>query len=121
MKHSVGKTLTAGATTTIFTVPMGYKAEVSLLFISNHSGSNKNVTAYWEHAHDTSHKIYIIDNLTLNSHGSGGVSYVQFSDASIVMQQGDKMVVTTEAGSNMSCIVTFDLRKESNIVAFDGE
>jgi len=121
MKHSIGLTLTAGATTTIFTVPMGYKAEVELLFISNHSGSSKTVTAYWEHAHDTSHKIYIIDGFTLNSHGSGSVSYVQFSDATIVMQQGDKMVITPEAGSNMSCIVTFDLIKEINTVAFAGE
>ena len=121
MKHSVGKTLTAGATTTIFTVPMGYKAEVSLLFISNHSGSSKNVTAYWQHAHNIAHKIYIIDDFTLNGHGSGSVSYIQFSDASIVMQQGDSMVITTESGSDMSCIITFDLYKESATVVFDGE
>jgi len=115
MKHSVGKSLTAGVATTIFTVPNGYKAEVSLLFISNHSGSSKNVSAYWEHAHDASHQIYIIDDFTLNSHGSGSVSFVQFSDATIIMQQGDKMVVTTAAGSDMSCIITFDLYKENTV------
>ena len=116
MKHSVGKQLTAGATTTLFTVPNGYKAEVSLLFISNHSGNNKTITAYWQHAHDIDHKIYIMEDNNLDAR-----NFIQFSNASIVMQSGDSMVLTCEAGSEMSAIATFDLRKEPQTVAFAGE
>ena len=116
MRHSVGKRLTAGVDNTIFTVPAGYKAEVSLLFISNLDANNKTVSAYWQHAHDITHKIRIIDLYPMSSH-----SFIQFSDGAVVMQQGDSMVVTPEAGATQDCIITFDLRKEPQTVAFDGE
>ena len=48
-------------------------------------------------------------------------SFVQFSQGSVVLQQGDSFVVQPEAGATQSCIVTFDLRKEPQTVAFDGE
>jgi hypothetical protein len=116
MKHSVGKLLAAGATTTLFTVPAGYKAEVSLLFISNHSGNNKTIGAYWQHAHDIDHKIIIMEDNNLDAR-----DFIQFAGASIIMQAGDSIVLTTEAGSAMSAICTFDLKKEPQTVAFEGE
>jgi hypothetical protein len=116
MKHSVGKQLTAGAANTLFTVPNGYKAEVSLLFISNHTGNNKTISAYWQHAHDASHQIRIIDGYLL-----AATEFIKFDGSTVVMQSGDSMVLTPEAGSAMSAICTFDLRKEPQTVAFDGE
>lgn len=116
MRHSVGKQLTAGVANTIFTVPNGYKAEVDMLFISNLDANNKTTTAYWQHAHDAAHQIKIIDSYPMSSH-----SYLQFSTGTVVMQQGDSFVVTPEAGATQSCIITFDLRKEPQTVAFDGE
>jgi hypothetical protein len=114
MKHSIGITLPAATTTTVFTVPNGYVAEVDMLFISNHSGNNKTVSAYWQHAHDPSHQIYIIDGYPLAAKG-----FVQFSDGSVVFQQGDSLKVAPETGSDMSVIVTFDLRKEAQILTFN--
>lgn len=116
MKHSVGITLPAGTATTVFTVPKGYVAEVDMLFISNHTGNNKTVTAYWKHAHNPAHQIRIIDGYPL-----GAKQFVQFSDGSVIFQQGDSLVVTPEAGSDMSVIVTFDLRKETQILTFGDE
>ena len=116
MRHSVGKQLTAGVANTIFTVPQGYKAEVDMLFISNLDANNKTTTAYWQHAHDPSHEIKIIDSYPMASH-----TFLQFSNGSIVMQQGDSFVIQPEAGATQSCIITFDLRKEPQTVAFDGE
>jgi hypothetical protein len=123
MRHSVGKLLTAGVANTLFTVPMGYKAEVSLLFISNHTGgqgqgahAGKSVSAYWQHAHNINHKIIIIDEYAL-----AATEFIKFNDATVVMQSGDSMVLTPESGSEMSAIATFDLRKEPQTVAFDGE
>jgi len=37
------------------------------------------------------------------------------------MQSGDSLQVLTESGSEMSVIASFDLRKEPQTVAFDGE
>ena len=116
MKHSVGKRLTAGVTNTVFTVPAGYKAEVDMLFVSNLDANNKTVTVYWQHAHDITHKIRIIDSYPMAAH-----TFLQFTGGSIVMQQGDSMVIEPQAGAVQDCVITFDLRKEPQTVAFDGE
>jgi hypothetical protein len=115
MKHSVGKVIQPATLTELFKVPAGYKAEVSTLFASNHTGNNKFITLYWQHAHDINHKIYIVTDYVINAN-----NYLQFSD-SMVMQSGDSIQVLTEAGSDMSVIASFDLRKEQAVLAFDGE
>ena len=115
MKHTVGKIIQPATLTELFKVPAGYKAEVSTLFASNRQGNNKTVSIYWQHAHDIDHKIYIITEYVLNAN-----DYVQFSD-SMVMQSGDSIQVLTEAASLMNVMASFDLRKELQTVAFDGE
>ena len=110
MKHSVGKTLTAGTANTVFVVPTGYKAIVYMLFISNLDANNKTTTAYWLHAHDPSHEIYIIDNYPMAAH-----SFIQFSNGEVVFQAGDSLIVTPEAGATQSVMVTFDLVKEASV------
>lgn len=115
MKHSVGKVITPDTLTELFKVPAGYKAEVSTLFASNHQGNNKTITLYWQHAHDITHKIYIVTDYVINAN-----NYLQFSD-SMIIQSGDSIQVLTEAGSEISVIASFDLRKEAQTVAFDGE
>ena len=107
MKHSIGLTIPANTPTTVFTVPQGYVAELSLLFLSNHTSSSKQVSVWWEHAHDPSHDIYIVFQKSLNSK-----DYLQFSDGTVVMQQGDALKMTTETASDYTILVTFDLRKE---------
>jgi hypothetical protein len=115
MKHSVGKVIQPATLTELFKVPAGYKAEVSTLFASNHTGNNKFITLYWQHAHDINHKIYIVTAYVINAN-----NYLQFSD-SMVMQSGDSIQVLTETASDMSVIASFDLRKEQAVLAFDGE
>ena len=115
MRHSVGKVIQPDTLTELFKVPAGYKAEVSTLFASNHTGNNKTITLYWQHAHDINHKIYIVTAYVVHAN-----NYLQFSD-SMIMQSGDSIQVLTEAGSDMSVIASFDLRKEQAVLAFDGE
>ena len=115
MKHTVGKVIQPATLTELFKVPAGYKAEVSTLFASNHTGNNKFITLYWQHAHDINHKIYIVTAYVINAN-----NYLKFSD-SMVMQSGDSIQVLTEAASEMSVIASFDLRKEQAVLAFDGE
>lgn len=116
MRHSIGKELTAGVENVVFTVPAGFKAEISLLFISNHTGNNKTVSALWQHAHDPLHRIYIVDGFLL-----AATEFVKFDGSTLVMQSGDSLRVTTEVDSAMSVIVTFDLYKEAGTFAFEGE
>lgn len=115
MKHSVGKTITTtGSDVELFTVPQGYVAEVTTLFVSNTSGSTATVSIFWQHYHDATHQIYIINGKSLNSK-----DYLQFSDG-LVMKSGDSMWVNIGT-SGISFIATFDLRKEFPMYTFDGE
>ena len=103
-EYSVGKTIPAATETTLLTVPEGYCAHMSLAFISNHSGNNKTFSMWWEHAHDVTHDIYIIDGRTFVLG-----EFLQFSGTKIVLQAGDKIKVLSEAASDFSTIITFDL------------
>ena len=116
MKHSIGITLAAATPTTVFTVPLGYVAELTFLYIYNNTGSTKTVSAYWEHAHNVSHQIDLLSDVSINSK-----TIILYDTLSVVLNQGDKLVATTETGSDMSIIVTFDLRKEIFPLTFDGE
>ena len=109
MKQSVGKQLTAGTANTLFTVPAGYKAIVSMLFISNLDANNKTTSAQWHQA-DTSTNIYIIQQYPMASH-----TYIQFSNGELVLQSGDSMVITPEAGATQSALATFDLIKQGTV------
>ena len=116
MKHSIGISLPAATNTTVFTVPLGYVAELTYLYIYNDTGSTKTVTAYWQHAHNPAHQIKLLSGVSVTSKAT-----VQFSDLSIIFNQGDILVVNPETGADMSVIVTFDLRKEIFPLTFDGE
>lgn len=112
MMHSVGRTVPASTDTTLFTVPNGYVAHLSMVFVSNTSGSTGSMTFHWEHAHNTLHKIYILNGYSLSSK-----NYVQFSNGIVVMQSGDKLVFnpTTE----MNVIATFDLLQRPPLYTFE--
>jgi hypothetical protein len=100
---TVGKNLTAGSATTIYTVPKGCKAIATLLFISNYGGTTKGVTASW-HDHSTSTSVVIAGAVSLNAG-----SYLQFSQGRMVMDEYDYVTVTPEAGASMSVIFTMEI------------
>lgn len=114
MKHSIGKTIPAATDTTLFVVPPGYVAHVSLVFISNTSGSTGSVTFHWEHGHDASHKIYILNSKTISSK-----DYLQFSEGLLIMKEGDSLIFNPT--NEMNVIVTFDLLQRQPLYTFDGE
>lgn len=99
---SVGVNPTAGATTVVYTVPTGYYAKFNLLYLHNTGGSTKSITIQW---YDSSAATYI-DILTSVSYASK--TYTQFDNAYVVMEEGDRLVVTPEAGSAFSLIATFE-------------
>jgi hypothetical protein len=105
---TVGKNLTAGSANMIYTVPKGCKAIATLLFIANGGGTTKGVTAGW---HDVS------EGSTIIIAGSSSLlagSYLQFSDGRMVMDEGDYLTVTPEAGSTMSCIFTVEIHQNTS-------
>jgi hypothetical protein len=100
--RSVGFNLTAGAANTIYTCPDNFIAKMNLLFVSNHGGNNKIVSIEW---HDVSAgaSYYIVGGYVLSANG-----YIKLDGSYLVLNPGDHLVVTPEAGSNMSTTVSVE-------------
>ena len=101
---SVGISPTAATLTTVYTVPTGYYAKFTVMYIHNTGGSTKHITVAWNDASaSTSYDILTQYNFTSKQ-------YLQFDgSAYIVLEEGDKIQITTEAGSTFSFLATFEV------------
>jgi hypothetical protein len=106
---SVGLNLTAATATTVYTVPIGYYAKWTLMYLFNNTGSTKSITAHW-HDHSASANIYVHNG----SIAAG--SYVRMDGgAYVIIEEGDTVVLQSEAGSTFSTICTFELYKKEGV------
>lgn len=102
---SVGATPTAGSTSTLYTVPTGYRALWNLTYIHNTSGSTKHITLTW---YDSSAAVSydLLSQYTFNAK-----DYLKLDGGSyIVLEEGDQVRVTPEAGSAFAVAMTFVLK-----------
>jgi hypothetical protein len=100
---SVGVSPTAAVDTTVYTCPRGYYSKFTVMYIHNTGGSTKHITVQW---FDSSANT-TLDILTQYNFSSK--NYLQFDgNAYIVLEEGDKIKITTEAGSTFSFIATFE-------------
>ena len=94
---------TAATLTSVYTVPTGYYAKMSVMFIHNTSGSNKHITVQWTDA-SSSTTYDILSQYTISAK-----TYVLFDGgAYIVLEEGDQIKITTETGSTFTFIGTFE-------------
>ena len=100
---SVGVNPTAATLTTVYTVPTGYYALFTLMYLHNTTGSTKTITVQWYDASATTS--YDI----LTSYSMGSKDYLKFDGSYIVMEEGDQFRVTTESGSTFSLLATFEV------------
>ena len=106
---TVGLNLTANTLTTVYTVPTGYYAKWNLMYLFNNTGSTKSIAVYW-HDSSASTDIYVMDS------GVASKTYVRMDGgAYVVMEAGDTVMMTSEAGSSFSTICTFELFKKEGI------
>jgi hypothetical protein len=100
---SVGVSPTAAVDTTVYTCPKGYYAKFTVMYIHNTGGSTKHITVQWYDASANT----TLDILTQYNFTSK--NYLQFDgNAYIVLEEDDKLKITTEAGSTFSFIATFE-------------
>lgn len=100
---SVGVNPTAGVLTTVYTVPTGYYAKFTVMYIHNTGGSTKHITVQWIDS-SASATYDILTQYTL-----AAKNYLQFDgNAYIVLEEGDSIKITTESGSSFSFIATFE-------------
>jgi hypothetical protein len=104
-EYSVGATPTAGATSTLYTVPTGYRAIWNLSYLHNTSGSTKTCTLSWFDS-SASATYDILSSYTFTSK-----DYLKFDGgAYVVLEEGDQVKVTPESGSTFTVILTFVLK-----------
>jgi hypothetical protein len=102
--ESVGVSPTAATLTTVYTVPTGYYAKFTVMYIHNTGGSTKHITVQW---YDSS-KALTLDILT--AYNLTTKQYLQFDGAAyMVLEEGDRIQITTEAASSFSFIATFEV------------
>jgi hypothetical protein len=100
---SVGVSPTAAVDTTVYTCPTGYYAKFTVMYIHNTGGSTKHITVQWFDASANT----TLDILTQYNFTSK--NYLQFDgNAYIVLEEGDKIKITTESASSFSFIATFE-------------
>jgi hypothetical protein len=100
--RSVGANLTAGVSNTIYTCPNNYTAKVVLLLVSNGTSGNKTVTLEW-HDNSTALAYSITSGYVLTSH-----NFLRFDQSYLILNSGDYITATPEAGSTMSALLTLE-------------
>lgn len=100
--RSVGKTLTAGAANTIYTCPANHTAKVDLLFVANTGSGNKTVTIQWHDSRNNA-TYYIVGGYVVSAY-----NFLMLSGSYLVLNAGDYMIVTPEAGSTMDSTVSVE-------------
>ena len=102
---SVGVNPTAATLTTVYTVPTGYYAKFTVMYIHNTGANTKHITVQWYDASASS----TLDILT--AYNLTTKQYLQFDGvAYIVLEEGDRLQITTEASSTFSFIATFEVQ-----------
>jgi hypothetical protein len=100
---SVGVSPSAAVDTTVYTCPTGYYAKFTVMYIHNTGGSTKHITVQWFDASANS----TLDILT--NYDFTAKNYLQFDgNAYIVLEEGDKIKITTQSASTFSFIATFE-------------
>lgn len=107
---TAGTNLTAATPTVIYTVPVGYFAKWNLLYVLNGSGSTKHITVTWYDA-SAGANINILYQYNVNSKEFLKID----GGAYMVMEEGDYVTVTSEAGSTYTTIATFEQIKKEGI------
>ena len=100
---SVGVSPAAAVDTTVYTCPKGYYAKFTVMYIHNTGGSTKHITVQWFDS-SANTTLDILTNYDFSSK-----TYLQFDgNAYIVLEEDDKIKITTQAGSTFSFIATFE-------------
>lgn len=107
---TAGNNLTAGTPTVIYTVPTGYYAKWNLLYALNGTGSSKHITVTWRDV-SAGIDINILYQYVVNSKEFLKID----GGAYMVMEEGDYVTVTSEAGSTYTTIATFEQSKKEGI------
>jgi hypothetical protein len=100
---SVSNNLTAATATTLYTVPTGYYAKCVLIHACNTSPS-KHISFSWYDASAATTTLIVSEQVLSARTTLSLISETQY----FVMEEGDYLTATSEAGSTFSVLATFE-------------
>lgn len=100
--RSYGTNLTAGVANTVYTCPPNYTAKVELLFVANTTSGNKTVGISW-HDISTGGSYAIVGGYIVSAY-----SFLKLDGSYLVLEAGDHLVITPEAGAIMDATVSVE-------------
>ena len=117
MLYTKHKTLTDTTLQTLFTVPNGFHAVVSYVFIANHGGATNSIDLYWDIGGTP--QAYIFDGT--NVAGGGKQTLGNGGGPMFVLHQNEAVKCQATSAGNLEVVVTFDLLEQTpSLVNFNG-
>ena len=115
MLYTKNVNLTDTSTQTIVTIPSGYVAHWTMVFVSNLDNSTNNIALFIDKTPDPD--IYILNGTNVQSK-----EYLLIDgNAVFVLQPGDIIKASAGSAGNMEVVVTFDLLEApATFVNFNG-
>jgi len=101
---SIGSNPTANTLTTLYTVPKGYYAKLTLLHAANATGSNKHITFDWYDSSTTTTFSFVYQYTIASK-----VYLTLPTYSAIVFEENDILKVTTESASTFAVVATFEI------------
>jgi len=101
---SHGSYRSATTLTTLYTVPKGYYAKLTLLHAANATGSNKHITFDWYDSSTTTTFSFVYQYTIASK-----VYLTLPTYSAIVFEENDILKVTTEAASTFAVVATFEI------------
>ena len=105
MLYTKHTTLTDTTLTTLFTVPSGFHAVISFVFVANHDGSTNDIDLYWDLSGTP--QVYIFDGT--NVAGGGKETLENGGGPLFVLHENEAVKCQTGSAGNIEVAVTFDL------------
>ena len=109
--------LTTTDLTTLFSVPSGFHAIVSYVFIANHGGSTNSIDLYWDVSGTP--QVYIFDGT--NVAGGGKETLGNGGGPLFVLHENEVVKCQSASAGSLEVVVTFDLIEQAPaFVNFNG-
>ena len=117
MLYTKHTTLTTTDLTTLFTMPSGFHAVISYVFVANHGGATNSIDLYWDVAGTP--QAYIFDGT--NVAGGGRQTLSNGGGPMFVLHENEAVKCQATSAGNLEVVVTFDLiPAPASLINFNG-
>ena len=82
------------------------------MFLSNHLGSNKSISAWWYNKHNNT-EVVIFDAVNVDAKKT--LQFGGNTNENVVLEEGDEIRLLSETGSSFTYIITLEVTPKSAV------